>query len=92
MAPFFFSIHREHFIRACVCVWRLLFSCAECGVPVGCGRGAVRGPAVPPQPLSGAREPRDPRCLDSAFARPRALGRGIIFDALDSAQGEVKNS
>ena len=36
MAPFFFSIHREHFIRACVCVWRLLFSCAECGVPVGC--------------------------------------------------------
>ena len=95
MAPFFFSIHREHFIRACVCVWRLLFSCAESGlcpskaVQVRARARAARC-AVPPQPLCGAREPRDPRCLDSAFARPRALGRGIIFDALDSAQGEVK--
>ena len=77
MAPFFFSIHREHFIRACVCVWRLFFFfvCGVRTVPL-CARGAVHAApgarwAVPPQPLSGAREPRDPRCLDSAFARGR---------------------
>ena len=105
MAPFFFSIHREHFIRACVS--QCVFVCGgfffrvrspDCAPlkPYRCARArARRGARCLHNPLRCARAARSEMPgfgIRAGAPRPRALGRGIIFDALDSAQGEVKNS